>query len=61
MRNVLVIGLVLSVVGVILALASRIPGLRSVMYEYLINRMLLAGLLLFGLGLFFVIGAIKNR
>ena len=63
MKGVLVIGLILSVVGVILALISRLcfSGLRAIMYEYLVNRMFLLGLLFIGLGLFLVIGAIRSR
>jgi len=63
MKDIFLIGLILLVVGGILTLVSIIPGIRYVLYVPggVVGVMLLLGIILIVLGLFFVIGAIKNR
>ncbi len=63
MKDIFLIGLILLVVGGILTLVSIIPGIQYVLYVrgIEVGEMLLLGIILIVLGLFFVIGAIKNR
>jgi len=63
MKDIFLIGLILLVVGGILTLVSMIPEIRYVLYVPggEVGGMRLLGIILIVLGLFFVIGAIKNR
>jgi len=63
MKDIFLIGFILLVVGGILTLVSIIPEIRYVLYVPggAVGGMRLLGIILIVLGLFFVIGAIKNR